>query len=100
MQHKISFQIKNDKVTANLIWNDFMGKQQTARVEDPCASSGITSFDKRQVTRGVLPSLVTPQGFCAGYKSFCYVRLWFECYAPARSRTETFRDDSGGEKRF
>ena len=66
-----NFQTKNYKVTANLIWNDFIGKQQTARVEDPCASSGITSFDKRQVTRGVLPSLVTPQGFCAGYSEGC-----------------------------
>ena len=66
-----NFQTKNYKVTANLIWNDFMGKQQTARVEDPETSSGITSFDKRQVIRGILPSLVTPQGFCAGYSEGC-----------------------------
>ena len=73
-KNRISFQIKNYEVIPNLIWNlphkpfgdkttlsgrfrigvrnDFMSKQQTARVEDPCASSGITLFDKRQVARG------------------------------------------------
>ena len=32
--------------------NSFFNKRQTTRVEDPCASSGITLFDKRQVARG------------------------------------------------
>ena len=68
MQHKTSFQIKNNKVIPNLIWNlphklfmnkttlsgrfrigvrnDFMSKQQTARVEDPGQKpSGMTLCD-------------------------------------------------------
>ena len=51
-----NFQLKNYKVIPNLIWNlplkSFMDKQQTTRVEDPCASSGITLFDKRQEACG------------------------------------------------
>ena len=45
-----NFQLKNNRVTTNLIWNNFMNKQQTARVEDPgvraaLASSGVTLCD-------------------------------------------------------
>ena len=51
-----NFQLKNNRVTANLIWNlplkSFMSKQQTAWVEDPETSSGITLFDEQQTARG------------------------------------------------
>ena len=56
LKSRTSFQTKNYKVTANLIWNLphklFMSKQQTTRVEDPETSSGITLFDERQTARG------------------------------------------------
>ena len=51
-----NFQLKNNRVTANLIWNlplkSFMSKQQTAWVEDPETSLGITFFDEQQMARG------------------------------------------------
>ena len=49
-------QTKNYRVTANLIWNlplkPFMGKQQTAGVEDPETSSGIADFINDNNVRG------------------------------------------------
>ena len=49
-------QTKNYRVTANLIWNlplkPFMGKQQTAGVEDPETSSGIVDFINDNNVRG------------------------------------------------
>ena len=42
---------------------------------------------------------VTPQGFCAGYKLFCYARLWVGKLRPAISRTTTLRDDERGKNK-
>ena len=62
-----NFQLKNNKVIPNLIWNLphklFMNKRQTARVEDPETSSGITNFingnDGRVEDPGQKPSGMT-----------------------------------------
>ena len=66
-KNRISFQTKNYKVTANLIWNlplkPFMNKRQTTRVEDAETSAAIPNFmngnDGRVEDPGQEPSGMT-----------------------------------------
>ena len=86
-----NFQLKNNKVIPNLIWNLphklFMSKQQTTSVEDPGQKpSGMTLWDKRQTARVEDP--------CASSGIPCFINNnYVGRRSRSASRTGFFRDD-------